>query len=111
MSCALRLMLALLLGHCITIAGCDAFFVGFVSNPGGSRTVSGTVSIVQLSFIHDVTGQTIQSTAVTFLDPGTATTVNFCGDQHLRFPVNSFVRADFNTGALCSTLVAVAVGS
>ena len=111
MSWALRLVLTLLLAQSIATAGCDAFFVGFVSNPGGSRTVSGTVSIVQLSFIHDVTGQTIQSTAVTFLNPGTATTVNFCGDEHLRFPLNSFVRADFNTGALCSTLVAVAVVS
>ena len=109
MSFALRQMLALLLIQTLTTAGCDAFFVGFVSNPGGAQTVSGTVSIVQTSFVHDVTGTTFTVTVVTFLNPGTAATINFCGDQHARFPVNNFVRADFNTSMLCATLVAVVV--
>jgi len=108
---AFRLTLVLLLAQSLMTAGCDAFFVGFVSNPGGTKTVSGTVSIVQLSFVHDITGKTIMVTAVTFLNPGTATTVNFCGDQHDRFPVNSVAQADFNTGVLCSALVAVVVTS
>ncbi len=104
-----RAALALLLALCLPIAGCDAVFVGFVSNPGASHTVSGTVSIVQLNYLHDVTGNIIMFTAVTFLNFGTATTVNFCGDQRGSFPMNRNVRADFNTGTFCSTLVVVVI--
>ena len=105
----LRLSLTLVLVLCALLAGCGAVFIGFVSNPGGAHTVSGTVSIVQLSFIHDGTGQSIMFTAVTFLDAGDAVTVNFCGDQRSLFPLNRFARADFNTGVFCSTLVAVSI--
>lgn len=104
-----QLALVLWLLPCFLFEGCGAYFVGFVSNPGGSQTISGTVSTVQLSFIQDITGETIPLTAVTFLNPGTATTLNFCGDQQEKFPVGSDVRADFSTGVLCSTLLAVVV--
>jgi hypothetical protein len=89
--------------------GCGAYFVGFVSNPGGTQTISGTVSTTELSFVPDITGETIMLTAVTFLNPGTATTINFCGDQRRKFVVDHDVRADFNTGVFCSILVAVVV--
>jgi hypothetical protein len=104
-----QLALALWLLPCLLFDGCAAYFVGFVSNPGGNQTISGTVSTVQLSFVQDITGETISLTAVTFLSPGTATTLNFCGDQQEKFPVGDDVRADFSTGVFCSTLLAVVV--
>jgi hypothetical protein len=109
MSSASHVVLAPLLLMCALLEGCGASFVGFVSNPGGSQTISGTVSAVQLSYILDVTGETIPFTAVTFLNSGTATTINFCGDQRLNFPEDRQVRADFTTGVFCSTLLAVVV--
>lgn len=105
----LRGMLAALLALCLLLAGCDAVFVGFVSNPGGRLSVSGTVSFVQSGFIQDVTGNRITVTAVTFLGSGTATTITFCGDRSGSFPMNQFVRADFTSGIYCATLIAVTV--
>lgn len=104
-----QLALALWILSCLLFDGCGAYFVGFVSNPGGRKTISGTVSTVQLGFVQDITGETIVLTAVTFLNSGTETTLNFCGDQQEKFPLGSDVRADFNTGVFCSTLLAVVV--
>ena len=103
------LTLPLLLLTCVLFEACGAYFVGFVSNPGGLQTISGTVSVVQLSSVRDITGETILLTAVTFLNPGAATTINFCGDQQTKFPLDRQVRADFTTGVVCSTLSAVVV--
>ena len=109
MSSVIRLMLAPVLALYLPIAGCEAAFVGFVSNPGGRLSVSGTVSVIQIGLVRDVTGSQITVTTVTFLNPGTATSVTFCGDQSKSFPMNQFVRADFSTGVLCSALVVVVV--
>jgi len=109
MSSVRHLAFSFLLLPCVLLEGCGAYFVGFVSNPGGSQTISGTVSIVEVSFVRDVTGQEITVTTVTFLNPGTAMTISFCGDQRFSFPESRDVRADFNTGVLCSTLVGVVV--
>jgi len=94
---------------CLFLPGCDTFFVGFVSNPGGgTMSISGTVSIVRLQYLRDPAGVTT-FTAVTFVNSGTSTTINFCGDQGSSFPINRFVRADFSTGLHCSTLIAVVI--
>lgn len=98
---------------CLVLADCEGiFFVGFVSNPGGTAMVSGTVSIVHFGFVSDGGGNSIATTAVTFINPGVVgdpATVNFCGDQRNQFPLDQRVRADFNRGAVCSTLIAVAI--
>lgn len=104
-----QLALALWLLPCFCFEGCGAYFVGFVSNPGGSQIISGTVSTVQLTSIRDITGETIILTAVTFTNSGIATTINFCGDQREKFPVDHDVQVDFNTGVYCSRLLAVVV--
>lgn len=105
-----RLAGSLLLAVCFVLAGCEGvMYFGFVSNPGGSQSVSGMVSAVELNFIHDGMGNTIMFTAVTFINGGTAVTVNFCGDQRSQFPLNRSVRADFKTGVFCSALVSVAI--
>ena len=109
MRSAPQLALALWLLPCFLFDGCGTYFVGFVSNPGESQTISGTVSTAQLVFIRDITGATIMLTAVTFLNPGTETTISFCGEQRGKFPVDHDVRVDFNTGVFCSSLLAVVV--
>lgn len=106
---ASHLTFPLLLLTCVLSEACGAYFVGFVSNQSGSQTIIGEVSLVQLSSARDITGETIMLTAVTFLSSGTAATINFCGDQRGRFPLNRQVRADFTTGVVCSTLLAVVV--
>jgi hypothetical protein len=103
------LLLVQLVALCLLLAGCGSFLVGFVSNPGGPFSVSGTVTIVSFGFIQDPTGLTITFTAVTFVDSGTATTINFCGDQRAMFPINRFLRTDFNIGIHWSVLIAVTV--
>jgi hypothetical protein len=102
----LRLMLALLLPLCLLASGCEGVFVGFVSNPVGKLSVSGTVSVVQLGLVKDVTGEQITITAVAFLNPRTAITISFCGDQSSSFLLNQFVHAEFSQSVLCAALAA-----
>ena len=66
-------------------AGCGQVFVGFVSNPGNSMRISGTVSTVQLAFVNNGHGTSVVITAVTFNNGGTAATINFCGDGEASF--------------------------
>src|SRR5438093_6035104 len=105
----MRLLLVHLLSVSLLFIGCDAFFIGFVSNPGGTMSVSGTVTIVQLGSIQKNPNAAITFTAVTFVNSGTAITINFCGDQHSQFPLGQLVRANFNTGFSCSTLLVVVI--
>jgi len=107
MFCAAHFRFALLLLTCILFEGCGAYFVGFVSNPGGSQTISGIVNMVQLKSFQNISGETVICTQVTFVNSDTATTINFCGDQQSQFPQGRHVRADFNSGVSCSILVAV----
>ena len=102
----MRSLLVLLL--CFPLASCGSFFVGFVSNPGGATTVNGTVSVVFFGSSEDPASPTA-STAVTFINPGSAVTISFCGDQRNLFPMNHNVRADFTSGISCSVLIKVAV--
>jgi hypothetical protein len=101
-----------LLSLCFLSTACSGFYaVGFVSNPGGTNTISGTVSMVNLGFIQDVTGVQIQFTGVTFINPGTATTINFCGDQRNKFRINSSVQATFASGVFCANLTSIVVAT
>jgi len=101
-------IIALLIA-CIPVASCGGlYFVGFVSNPGGTSTITGTVCAVSNGFVSAPSG--ISSiTAVTFNNSGTAQTVNFCGDQQSLFPLNKRVRADYTAGAVCSVLGPVVI--
>jgi hypothetical protein len=99
-----RLLAALLLVVLVlSCAGCGNIFVRGVIQPGTS-TVNGFVSILQIS---NVNGTTV--TFVTFLSNGTSSTFGFCGDQRPRFPINQNVRAEFNPGTPCNSVVTIVI--
>ena len=94
---------------CISIVSCSGFtFVGFVSNPGGTTSITGTVLTVNSGFVSDPSGTT-QVTSVGFDSSGMPITLVFCGDQHALFPVNIKVRADYTAGILCSFVTKVVI--
>jgi hypothetical protein len=98
-----RLLFVLLVVSCLLwCAGCGNVFVGGAIRPG-VNTVSGLVSIVQLTIVDG----TVQVTFVTFLENGTSSTFGFCGDQRNRFPMNQNVRTNFNPGQPCGTIVTI----
>jgi hypothetical protein len=104
----MRFVLILILIISLPLAGCSQFFVGFVSNPGGSAVViTGTITTVGIGFVDNSQGTQVTFTAVTFGNTGGVTTVNFCGDKRSQFPVNQVVRANYQAGLYCSTLIAV----
>ena len=92
----------------VTLTGCGNIFIRGAINPGPS-TVSGMVSIVQLSAIIGDGGSMVQVTFVTFLQQGTSSTLGFCGDQRGQFPMQQTVRADFNPGQTCDSIVTIVI--
>ena len=91
-----------------TLTGCgNIFFRGAL--PGVSSSVSGAVSVVQLSAVIGENGTTVQITLVTFLQGGTSSTIGFCGDRRSQFPMQQTVRAEFNPGQTCASIVSVVI--
>jgi len=108
----MKLSLSVVLAICIivTLAGCgNVFFVGGAINPGAS-SVSGMVSVVQVTAVMADSGSTVQVTFVTFLNNGTSSTVGFCGDERDRFPMQQTVRAKFTPGRTCASIVTIVIG-
>jgi len=85
----------------------NIFFRGAL--PGVSSSVSGAVSVVQLSAVIGENGTTVQITLVTFLQGGTSSTIGFCGDRRSQFPMQQTVRAEFNPGQTCASIVSVVI--
>ncbi len=97
--------LACLLALVLPIAGCGNFtFQGALNN--NSQTMSGVVSVVQVTFVNDNNVE-IQVTIVTLLNNFISTTRTFCGDQQIQFPFNDFAQATFVPGQPCSNLLTV----
>ncbi|MBZ5653212.1 MAG: hypothetical protein LAO18_22330 [Acidobacteriia bacterium] len=93
----------------VTLTGCgNVFFVGGAVNPGTS-SVSGMVSVVQISAVIGDSGTTVQVTFVTFLRDGTSSTIGFCGDERSRFPMQQVVRAKFTPGQTCASIVTIVI--
>jgi hypothetical protein len=108
----MKSFLGVLFAICLagTLTGCgNTFFVGGAINPGSS-SVSGMVSVVQVSAIIGETGSTVQVTFVTFVNQGTSSTIGFCGDDRDRFPAKQNLRASFTPGRTCASIVAIEVG-
>jgi hypothetical protein len=99
-----RLLAALLVVVFVfSCIGCEDVFVGGAIRPG-ITTVDGFVSILQISTVN---GTTV--TFVTLLSNGISSTFGFCGDQRPRFPMNQNVRAEFNPGTPCNSIVTIVV--
>ena len=100
--------LASLLSLVLLLSGCGNVFVRANWN-GGNQTVSGVVSIVQLTVVIDGNHVATQVTVVTLLDNLGASSFSFCGDQRSQFPPDRFAQATFTPGQPCSTLVRVVI--
>src|SRR5690348_1568783 len=92
---------------CIPTLSCGGYyFVGFVSNPGGTSTMTGVVVAVSGGFVTDLTTMT-PYTAVTFSNSERQTKLTFCGNQQMLFPIDQTVRVEYTVGPVCSVLTRV----
>jgi len=98
------LSVAVVISSFMWCAACGTTFIGGAIPPGVS-TVSGFVSVVQLTVVDGTT----QVTFVTFLGNGSSSTFAFCGDQRNRFPMNQNVRTNFNPGQPCASVVTIII--
>jgi len=106
----LKRLLSALLAVCLVLvsAGCGNIFInGAVLS--GTSSVSGLVSVVQLTAIIVDNGTTVQVTFVTFLQDGAATTIGFCGDERSRFPMQQTIQANFTPGQTCASIVKIVI--
>lgn len=87
--------------------GCGNFTIGGAIVP--NSTIRGSVTSIQLGSVLNGKGETVQATFVTFLQSGTLTNVNFCGDQTALFSLNQTVSVDFNPGPFCATVIVVII--
>ena len=90
-----------------TLCGCGSRF--FIRGAINTATISGTVSMVQLTTIIE-DGTSVTVTLVTFQQNGTARSMNFCGDQQSQFPLDQFVKASFTTTPPCASIVQIVIG-
>lgn len=91
-----------------TLSACGNVFVRGAL-PGELSTVSGSVSVVQLSAVIGENGTTVQITLVTLLQAGTSSTIGFCGDHRSQFPMQQTVRAEFNPRRTCASIVTIVI--
>lgn len=108
----MRSLQSLLLIAATWLTGCNGvviFGTGFSpSNTLG--TVSGFVSVIQVTTISTSLDTTTLVTVVTFLQSGTGSTINFCGNVGNQFVVNTFTTVDFTQGLGCATIIAIWTG-
>ncbi len=104
----MKRLLPVLLIVCLVTgsAGCGKVFVRGALGSGMVQTASGFVSVVQLMVVDG----NVTVTFVTLLQNGTASSVNFCGDQRSQFPMNQFVTAQFTPGLACANIVVIVIG-
>jgi hypothetical protein len=93
----------------ITLSACgNVFFFGGAINPRTS-SISGVVSVVQVSAVIGDGGTMVQVTFVTFQRDGFSSTIGFCGDERDRFPMQQVVRANFTPGQTCASIVTIVI--
>ena len=103
-----RLLSAVLVvSSLLFFAGCGNVFVRGAIRTGS--TLQAAVDTVLLGNVVDGTGETIQVTFVTFLQNGVPSTITFCDDQTLLFPLDKTVFVNFNPGPTCSNVIFVEI--
>ena len=100
------LSILLLISLMVASAGCGNVFV---SANFQTSTVSGIVSLVQVSSVVTGDGSTVVVTFVTFFQAAGSTTIGFCGDQQTQFPMDKSIRANFTPGQTCATVVQIVI--
>ena len=105
----MRSLQSLLLIVTIGLTGCSGvFFFSAGLHPTNLLvTVSGFVSVVQITTITTAGGTTTLVTVVTFLQTGTESTINFCGNVMNQFVLDTFTSVNFTQGQPCATIVAI----
>ena len=94
----------LLLSLFLLSTGCGNVFVRGAIETGS--TLQGSVTVVQLG--NTLNGMdTVQVTFVTLLQNGTSSTIGFCGDQSVLFPLDQTVRVNFHPGQPCAIVLVV----
>jgi hypothetical protein len=89
-----------------SLVSCGQVFVSGTTSFSEQQNVTGTVTLVQLT-VSEHDGISIMVTAVTLINAGTPTTINFCGDLRMQFPLNQSVHTSFRPGSSCSTVLTV----
>lgn len=101
---------AQLLLAALSLTGCGAVFVGFISNPQlPPSSTTGKIVAVVLGSVDDPQRNPLTITTVTLVNAGLESTLNFCGDQRARLPIDEVVRVDFTREISCFLLVNVFV--
>jgi hypothetical protein len=95
---AVMLLAFVLLGA--LACGGGTLFISTGSHGTSFIAVSGTVTIVRLTFTSDG-----QFTVVTLVNAGNAQTFNFCGNTVGQFPPNTFVSVKFTQNGSCNNIV------
>ena len=108
----MRSLQTVLLIGAMWLTGCSGliFFSGTRPPSNTLATISGIVSVVQITTIIAPSGTATLITVVTFLQFGTGTSINFCGNTGTQFVVNSFTTVNFTQGPNCATIVAISTG-
>jgi hypothetical protein len=93
----MRSLQILLLIAAIGLTGCNGvvfFSAGFYPT-NTLVTVSGIVSVIQITTIANTGGTATLVTVVTFLQTGTASTIKFCGNIGSQFVLDTFATVNF----------------
>ena len=107
---ARSLLAAQLVATQLFLTGCGGVSISFVSNPQlPPSSTTGQIAAVVLGSVNDLHGNLVAITTTTFINAGLASTLNFCGDQRSRLPINEVVRVDFTSEINCFFLVNVVV--
>ncbi len=84
----MKSLVSVLVLFCILLSGCGTVSGGAYFDSGGANTstISGTVSIVHLTYAYDGKGNLITVTVITLLQRKGAQDLTFCGSQVTSFP-------------------------
>ncbi len=109
----MRSLQILLLIAAVSLTACDGVVIFGAVPSTTPATVSGFVSIVQVTTIGSGGATTTFVTTVTFLpfaQSGAASTVSFCGNVGNQFVMNTFTTVSFTRGPGCATIIAISTG-
>ncbi|HWC19760.1 MAG TPA: hypothetical protein VG498_22295, partial [Terriglobales bacterium] len=97
----------LLMPVLLLLMGCGNVYISGALNASSTSLASGTVSFVKFTAVFDSKGTLVNVTVVTLVQPPSANTLTFCGNQTSQFAMNSSVQVSFTSGQTCSGLISV----